>query len=156
MPAPSPGTAVGSYPTVSPLPSVEGDGRRSGFCGTFHRLAPPGRYPAPCSVEPGLSSNEPLCPVRDRPLLLASNYSISSFQVDRKLLILDSAVEDRVVRVNRLCFRSSDHTSLSPFWRSVLELVERPIANAPATLRLFAKLRAARAQEPRSGFNCRI
>ena len=27
------------------------------FCGTFHRVAPPGCYPAPCSVELGLSSD---------------------------------------------------------------------------------------------------
>ena len=31
--------------------------RRSGFCGTFRGVSPPGRYPAPCPVEPGLSSS---------------------------------------------------------------------------------------------------
>ncbi len=31
-------------------------GRRSVFCGTFRRLAPPRRYLAPCPKEPGLSS----------------------------------------------------------------------------------------------------
>ena len=30
--------------------------RRSDFCGTFRRVAPPGDYPAPCPVESGLSS----------------------------------------------------------------------------------------------------
>src|SRR5690606_32077464 len=30
--------------------------RRSVFCGTFRRLAPPRRYLAPCPAEPGLSS----------------------------------------------------------------------------------------------------
>ncbi len=30
--------------------------RRSIFCGTFLRVTPTGRYPAPCSMEPGLSS----------------------------------------------------------------------------------------------------
>ena len=30
--------------------------RRSLFCGTFLRVTPTGRYPAPCSLEPGLSS----------------------------------------------------------------------------------------------------
>jgi len=30
--------------------------RRSAFCCTCRRIAPPGRYPASCSVEPGLSS----------------------------------------------------------------------------------------------------
>ena len=28
------------------------------FCGTLLRVAPTGRYPAPCSVEPGLSSDD--------------------------------------------------------------------------------------------------
>jgi len=43
--------AVRSYRTVSPLPSPRsqnvGWGRRSRLCGTFPRLAPAGRYPAP-------------------------------------------------------------------------------------------------------------
>jgi hypothetical protein len=33
--------------------------RRSIFCGTFLRVTPTGRYPAPCSMEPGLSSLHP-------------------------------------------------------------------------------------------------
>src|SRR5690606_36743239 len=32
--------------------------RRSALCGTFRRLAAPGRYPAPCPVELGLSSTD--------------------------------------------------------------------------------------------------
>jgi len=48
---------VVSYTTVSPLPVPEGH-RRSGFCGTFRRVAPPGCYPAPCPWESGLSSTE--------------------------------------------------------------------------------------------------
>jgi hypothetical protein len=31
--------------------------RRFAFCGTFRRLSPPGRYPAPCPAELGLSSD---------------------------------------------------------------------------------------------------
>ncbi len=46
---------VVSYTTFSPLPVPSGH-RRSGFCGTFRRVTPPGRYPAPCPVESGLSS----------------------------------------------------------------------------------------------------
>ena len=50
--------AVGSYPTVSPLPRLSP--RRSVFCGTFRHppLTPrmPRRYLATCPVEPGLSS----------------------------------------------------------------------------------------------------
>ena len=49
--------AVSSYLTVSPLPRTSCDAvRRFVFCCTFRRLAPPRRYLAPCSVEPGLSS----------------------------------------------------------------------------------------------------
>jgi hypothetical protein len=45
--------AVGSYPTVSPLPLDKG---RSVFCGPFRRLTAPRRYLAVCPVELGLSS----------------------------------------------------------------------------------------------------
>jgi hypothetical protein len=43
--APVAGNAVGSYPTLSPLPARGG---RSAFCGTVTGVAPAGRYPAPC------------------------------------------------------------------------------------------------------------
>src|SRR5213593_5136522 len=45
--------AVGSYPTVSPLPLDKG---RSVFCGPFRRLAAPRCYLAVCPQELGLSS----------------------------------------------------------------------------------------------------
>src|SRR3989442_1529757 len=45
--------AVGSYPTVSPLPLNKG---RSVFCGPFRRLTAPRRYLAVCPMELGLSS----------------------------------------------------------------------------------------------------
>lgn len=45
--------AVRPYRTFSPLPLAG----RYIFCGTFRRLAPPGRYPALCPAESGLSSN---------------------------------------------------------------------------------------------------
>ena len=47
---------VRSYRTLSPLPVPRGGHRRSALCGTFRRLTPPGRYPAPCPAELGLSS----------------------------------------------------------------------------------------------------
>jgi len=49
---------VRSCRTFSPLPALAGEASRwrFGFCGTFRRVTPPGRYPAPCPVEPGLSS----------------------------------------------------------------------------------------------------
>jgi len=61
VPARLPGTAVGSYPTISPLPAdctcANKIYRRFVFCGTFRRVSPPGSYPASCPVESGLSSN---------------------------------------------------------------------------------------------------
>jgi hypothetical protein len=48
--------AVRSYRTVSPLPAGLRRHRRFAFCCTVRGLAPPRRYLAPCSVEPGLSS----------------------------------------------------------------------------------------------------
>ncbi len=42
-------------------------GRRSAFCGTVPRVTPGGRYPPPCSVEPGRSSAGPEGTRRDRP-----------------------------------------------------------------------------------------
>ena len=55
--------AVGSYPTVSPLPLLSQ--RRFVFCCTVRhmKLTPhvPRRYLATCPVEPGLSSTVPAC-----------------------------------------------------------------------------------------------
>ena len=56
VPPALPAGAVRSYRTFSPLPPPSLSGWRYVFCGTFRGLAPPGRYPAPCPVEPGLSS----------------------------------------------------------------------------------------------------
>ncbi len=42
------GRAVRSYRTLSPLPAAPKRNRRFAFCGTFPRVAPAGRYPAPC------------------------------------------------------------------------------------------------------------
>ena len=44
--APVAGGAVRSYRTLSPLPGPKAG--RFAFCGTFPRVAPAGRYPAPC------------------------------------------------------------------------------------------------------------
>ena len=54
----SPPGLVRSYRTLSPLPAPDRDRgrRRSALCGTFRRLATPGRYPAPRPRESGLSS----------------------------------------------------------------------------------------------------
>jgi len=41
-----------------PFTLTVGEPRRSGFCGTFLGVAPTGYYPAPCPVEPGLSSGQ--------------------------------------------------------------------------------------------------
>src|SRR5262249_5824138 len=59
----SPTPLVSSYLTVSPLPPC---GRRSPLCGTVRGVAPPGTYPAPGPVEPGLSSRH-VAVTGDRP-----------------------------------------------------------------------------------------
>jgi hypothetical protein len=46
--APVAGRAVRSYRTLSPLPAPRRARWRFPFCGTFPRVAPAGRYPAPC------------------------------------------------------------------------------------------------------------
>jgi len=55
-PTPSPTSPVGSYPTLSPLPSGKPEGVLLSVA-LFRRIAPPGCYPAPRSMEFGLSSN---------------------------------------------------------------------------------------------------
>ena len=47
---------VRSYRTFSPLPVPQAAIGGLILCGTFRRLTTPGRYPAPCPVELGLSS----------------------------------------------------------------------------------------------------
>ena len=47
---------MGSYPTISPLPSGTDAAWRYLFCGTFLEVTPTGRYPARCPVKLGLSS----------------------------------------------------------------------------------------------------
>ena len=81
VPRPFPARAVGSYPTVSPLPVRAAEAvrhRRSILCDTFRRLATPGRYPAPCPLEPGLSSSRASRPARDLIPLRSSSPSIHS------------------------------------------------------------------------------
>jgi hypothetical protein len=41
-------SAVGSYPTLSPLPAPLARLGRFAFCGAIPRIAPGGRYPPPC------------------------------------------------------------------------------------------------------------
>jgi len=64
--------AVRSYRTFSPLPikAPRDDDRRFVFCGTFHGLAPPRCYLAPCPKEPGLSSA-----IKDSDCLASSGVS---------------------------------------------------------------------------------
>src|SRR5439155_26959208 len=54
-PAWSPTPLVSSYLTVSPLPPRFRDGGLLSVA-LVHGVAPPGRKPAPCPAEPGLSS----------------------------------------------------------------------------------------------------
>ena len=54
--AASPRTAVSSYLTFSTLPRYNRDGAVSVSLSVPRQRRDPGRYPAPCPVEPGLSS----------------------------------------------------------------------------------------------------
>jgi len=66
----SPAPLVSSYLTVSPLPPRHPRGhRRDGgllSVALVRGVSPPGRYPAPCPAEPGLSSRR-VTAAGDRP-----------------------------------------------------------------------------------------
>ena len=67
--------AVSSYLAFSPLPNQISWRHLMGryiFCGTFLPVTETGRYPAPCPVEPGLSSLRcwGLTPFEQRPFVL--------------------------------------------------------------------------------------
>src|SRR2546430_2545141 len=66
----SPAPLVSSYLTVSPLPPRHPRGRRrdGGLLSValVRGVSPPGRYPAPCPAEPGLSSRR-VTATGDRP-----------------------------------------------------------------------------------------
>src|SRR5690606_12845694 len=47
---------VARWALTPPFHPYPHDSGRFAFCGTFPGVAPAGSYPAPCSVEPGLSS----------------------------------------------------------------------------------------------------
>ena len=55
----SPGRRWALTPPFHPYRPLPREKRRCNFCGTFLRVTPTGRYPAPCSLEPGLSSPPP-------------------------------------------------------------------------------------------------
>ncbi len=55
--------------------SVESEGGRCIFCATFRRVAPPGSYPAHCSVEFGLSSPEGTSPLAQTAGLKPRHYT---------------------------------------------------------------------------------
>lgn len=67
LPFQSPGKRWSLTPPFHPYPCKQ---RRSVFCGTGLRVAPSGRYPPPCSTEPGRSSGcshntrSSSCPIR--------------------------------------------------------------------------------------------
>ena len=96
-------SAVGSYPTFSPLPGRSPSAkswslpsaniqsflrldtyRRYLFCGPVCRLAAPGCYPASCSPEPGLSSAG--CPAAMARPACPTPYSLTLRR--RRLLLL--------------------------------------------------------------------
>jgi len=77
-PARSPALLVSSYLTVSPLPPshlLEGDGGGLLSVALVRGVSPPGRYPAPCPAEPGLSSRRVTRPATIRPSLALAQYT---------------------------------------------------------------------------------
>jgi hypothetical protein len=94
VPARSPGTAVGSYPTISPLPTVLhiAKCRRYIFCCAFHRVTPPGSYPASCSVESGLSSHRlDRSAITSSPRFLFSSFFLSALSTLRCCSVIKRA-----------------------------------------------------------------
>ena len=66
------------------LPAVQlwqagSSGRRTSLCGTIPGVTPAGRYPAPCPVEPGLSSPLPLRKCGD--CLVCSNQTVNLYTI---------------------------------------------------------------------------
>lgn len=66
---------VGSYPTVAPLPVPLRAIGGHHFCGTILTVARTGRYPATCSVVPGLSSGVTSTPAIVCPSLFNRHHS---------------------------------------------------------------------------------
>ena len=60
-------------PPFHPYPSEDG---RSALCGTFPRVTPGGRYPPPCSTEPGRSSVHQRCNAAARPTHPPGNRTV--------------------------------------------------------------------------------
>src|SRR5207248_7665136 len=78
------------------------------FCATFRRVAPPGRYPASCPVEPGLSSpgihpERPPDPLRSA---ILAYWGMGSGDVERR-------EDSRVFRDSGRPFPLSSHLPLS-------------------------------------------
>ena len=76
---PLPGARCALTAPFHPCLCTPGGGhRRSVLCGTFHRLTPPGGYPAPCPAELGLSSDVKVCTRRRRSSLARSRIGSES------------------------------------------------------------------------------
>jgi len=121
----SPAALVVSYTTVSPLPVPEGH-RRSALCCTFHRVSPPGRYPAPCPVESGLSS---MPKHRGRPAnsLSAWNQTLPRVKSRSEHCSLETAPGGLS---DRSAHRERDHSARCE--ASVASSAHRPAAQQPA------------------------
>jgi hypothetical protein len=121
-------SAVRSYRTFSPLPPRPispaqagelGMGRRSVLCGTFPRLAPAGRYPAPFvhGARTFLSGNVSVLPERPPGRLTSKGMATAAWAVKRR--------DDRSHR------RALQGSSLGHAWRAGLATSRRSIHHRP-------------------------
>lgn len=92
----SPYPLVVSYTTVPPLPVRTSAPSAVRFCGTILQLALTGRYPAPCPLEPGLSSRAGITGCRRLSVKLPNThmsvYKESDKITTRNLLAANPAV----------------------------------------------------------------
>jgi hypothetical protein len=77
------------------------------FCGTFRRVAPPGRYPASCPAEPGLSSARHLTAAQRPPNPLTDNST-----TERK----GTAGRGKLERVMRMVMARASPGNLQRLW----------------------------------------
>src|SRR5258708_24025094 len=90
--------------------------RRCHFCGTFLRVTPTGRYPAPCSPKPGLSSPPPLGsgaatrPPRPRGILRCQVVVLVVFVVLVVLPVPSSLARFATASAPRFCSRGTWRT----------------------------------------------
>ena len=116
VPSLSPAARWALTPPFHPCLCGRSRHRRSVLCDTFRRLAAPGRYPAPCPVEPGLSSNRTSRLARSRPATFrpSARKSYSRWQP-----MVSLPQQPMVPLLKRAAVRTSSPTTFPPAGRTV-------------------------------------